>query len=636
MEELLLKCINLSIRASYMILAVLLIRMIFAKAEKKYMVWMWILVGIRLICPLSIPALPSVLPPTEVIPEDIALSHTPQIASGIQAVDQTVNPVLQQHFTPAPADSANPLQVVNAIASAVWIAGMIFMFGYMIVSSLLLKRMIRKSGPLHQGIAESKQFEGPFVFGMIHPIICLPPCEEEKKKMILLHERTHIERKDHILKPLAFIILSVYWFNPLVWLAYRLLCRDIEMACDEAVIAKMARRERSCYAETLLSCASSGLPAASPVAFGETDVKKRIKNILKYRKPSAVLAACLIISALAVSAGCFADQKTEPQKTEPADSQSQSGNTDGKDGDKKEDTAGRETPDTKTVITVESLLQNPSAYVNTYVYVQGNLPQSISGTDESGKPIVYLSGVNDLNQHIRLIDEIPQDGACLVEAYGDLVYLDNGELALSLDGYEVLSQESVQPAQVSLTVESLLQNPSPYVNQYVYIQGNLPQSIAGFDAGGNAILYLCGAEDLNQHIRIINYKPTDGSCLVEAYGTIVYLDNGELAISMDGYTVLSQQSVQAALTVESLIQNPSAYVNQYVHIQGNLPQSIAGFDASGNAILYLCGAEDLNQHIRIVDYKPTDGSCLVDAYGMIVYLDNGELAISMEGYDILQ
>lgn len=538
MEELLLKCINLSIRASYMILAVLLIRMIFAKAEKKYMVWMWILVGIRLICPLSIPALPSVLPPAEVIPEDIALSHTPQIASGIQAVDQTVNPVLQQHFTPAPADSANPLQVVNAIAAAVWIAGMIFMFGYMVVSSLLLKRMVRKSGALHQGIAESRQFEGPFVFGMIHPVICLPPGDEEKKKMILLHERTHIERKDHILKPLAFIILSVYWFNPLVWLAYRLLCRDIEMACDEAVIQKMARQERSCYAETLLRCASSGLPAASPVAFGETDVKKRIKNILKYRKPSAVLAACLLVCALVVSAGCFADQGGKPQETEPTDSETKPDSDEGK----KEDTAGKETPDTE-------------------------------GKDQE---------------------------------------------------------------KTVTTVESLIQNPSPYVDQYVYIQGNLPQSIAGFDAGGNAILYLCGAEDLNQHIRIINYKPTDGSCLVEAYGTIVYLDNGELAISMDGYTVLSQQTVQAALTVESLIQNPSAYVNQYVHVQGNLPQSIAGFDASGNAILYLCGAEDLNQHIRIVDYKPTDGSCLVDAYGMIVYLDNGELAISMEGYDILQ
>ena len=726
MEELFLECLNLSIRASYMILAVLLIRMIFAKAGRKYMVWLWIMVGIRLIFPFSFSALPSVLPHTEVIPTDIAVSQSPQIASGFEAVDQAVNPVLQQNFAPAPENSVNPLQVVTAFASAAWIAGILFMFGYMIVSSLWLRKEIRRSGTPVHGVFESSDFEAPFVFGMFRPVICLPPCEEEKKNMILLHERTHIERKDHILKPLAFIILSVYWFHPLVWIAYRLLCRDIEMACDETVIQKMERKERSSYAQTLLECASEGQIAAAPVAFGETDVKKRIRNILKYRKPSALLAAGLLVCASLICAGCFADQESKPQETPDSQSKDESGNKQDKENapvvtvetlvkdpapyvdtyvyvegnlpqsasgtDEKgnpvlylngaedldqririvnyipQDSACKvkaygtvikldngetalsmegyeiESEPSVTVLTVETLISNASAYIDKTVRVQGNLPQSMAGFDENGEPILYLAGVQDLDQHIRIVDYTPKDGACLVEATGKILYLDNGDLAISMDGYTIMSQPSVQPYQPPeqpsgtsvITVESLLQNPSAYANTYVHIQGNLPQSIAGYDSSGNAILYLCGVNDTDQHIRIVNYNPQDGSCLVEATGTIVWLSNGDLAISMDGYTVLSQQSAGTPLTVETVLQSPSAYVNTYVYVQGNLPQSISGFDASGNAILYLCGVNDRGQKIRIIDYKPSDGNCLVEASGTLMYLDNGELAISMDGYTVLE
>ena len=540
MEELFLQCLNLSIRASYMILAVLLIRLLFPGAERKYMVWLWIMVGIRLICPFSFSFLPTILPHSEVIPSDIAMSHSPQIASGFETVDHTVNHILQQNFSPAPGDSVNPLQVLTAFGAAAWAAGIVFMISYMIISSVVLNRQIRRTGKRVRGVVQGRRFETPFVFGLFHPVICLPVCEGERKKMILAHERTHIERKDHILKAAAFLILSVYWFHPLVWLSYRLLCRDMEMACDEAVIQKMKRQERGCYAQTLLEFASAKAGAAGPVAFGETDVKRRIRKILKYRRPSVVSAVCLLVCALIVCTGCFADRNDDsssavtPETTKEPESGKEEPEPTPETTDKPEETDSPAQPQ-PAVLTVESLLADPSPYLNTYVYVQGNLPQGIAGIDESGNPIAYLNGVNDIDQGIRIVDYAPQDGSCLVEAHGTLIRLANGEIALSMDGYTVLSEYTMTSA---MTVETVLADPQAYVNTYVYVQGNLPQGISGMDAGGNPIAYLNGAEDLSQRIRIVNYIPQDGNCKVEAYGTIIYLENGEIALSMEGYTVL--------------------------------------------------------------------------------------------------
>ncbi len=542
MEELFLKCLNLSIRASYMILAVLLIRLLFTKAERKYMVWLWIMVGIRLICPFSISSLPTILPHTEVIPTDIAFSQSPQIASGFQAVDEPVNQILEQNFSPAAGHSVNPMRVITAFCAAAWIAGMIVMLGYLIISSAVLNRRIRHSGSPVHGIVQSSRFDTPFVFGLFHPVICLPQCEGEKKNLIMRHERMHIERKDHILKTAAFVILSVYWFQPLVWLAYRLLSRDIEMACDEAVIQKMKRNDRGSYAKTLLEFAAAGSGVAGPVSFGETDVKKRIRYILKYRKPSVVSAVCLLVCAVIVCTGCFADRTDGEQSAVTPESEPQeSGKEDGKATPettvKPEETDEPAEPQQtqETVLTVEALLANPDAYLNQYVHVQGNLPQGIAGYDASGRPITYLNGAADLNQGIRFVDCIPQDGNCLVEAYGTIVQLENGEYALSMEGYTVLSQHT---AAAALTVDALLANPGAYLNQYVHVQGNLPQSIAGFDESGRPIAYLNGVTDINHGIRIVDYTPQDGNCLVEAYGTIIMLENGEYALSMEGYTIL--------------------------------------------------------------------------------------------------
>lgn len=312
MEAVFLKCLNLSIRASYMILAVLLIRILFSSAPKKYFVWLWAAVFIRLVFPFAFSWGFSLLPQGDVIPADITVSKTPAIDSGIRALDHAVNPLLVQNFSPSPEASVNPMQVLAAVSCAVWITGMALMLGYLLVSSFMLRREISRVSAGTQGILQSNAFDTPFVFGIFRPVICLPgELEEEKKHYILLHEQMHLERKDHILKPAAFMILSVYWFHPLVWLTYILLCRDIETACDEAVIGSMNRDEQSFYAETLLKCAAGQKMPASPVAFGETNVKKRIRSILNYRKPSVWIGTALVLICIALCAGFFTDPENK-------------------------------------------------------------------------------------------------------------------------------------------------------------------------------------------------------------------------------------------------------------------------------------------------------------------------------------
>ena len=326
MEAVFLKCLNLSIRASYMILAVLLIRILFSSAPKKYFVWLWAAVFIRLVFPFAFSWGFSLLPQGDVIPADITVSKTPAIDSGIKALDHAVNPLLVQNFSPSPEASVNPMQVLAAVSCAVWITGMALMLGYLLVSSFMLRRKISRVSAGTQGILQSNAFDTPFVFGIFRPVICLPgELEEEKKHYILLHEQMHLERKDHILKPAAFMILSVYWFHPLVWLTYIMLSRDIETACDEAVIGSMNRDEQSFYAETLLKCAAGQKMPASPVAFGETNVKKRIRSILNYRRPSVWVGTALVLICIALCAGFFTDPKNKevpPQSgtAEPSES----------------------------------------------------------------------------------------------------------------------------------------------------------------------------------------------------------------------------------------------------------------------------------------------------------------------------
>ena len=318
MSAIFLKIINLSYSASWLILAVVAVRLLLKKAPKWISCVLWALVALRLVVPFSLESAMSLLPSSEVIPADIEMENHPHIDSGIYAFNSAVNPVIDTTFAPTEAESVNPMQVVVAAGYYVWIAGILIMAVYAIISYLKVRRSVREAALLEKGIMECDEVKSPFILGILRPIIYVPSgMDAETRKLVLAHERAHIQRRDYIWKPLGFALLSVYWFNPLSWIAYILLCRDIESACDERVIRNKTADYMAAYSQALLNCSVQRRRiAACPVAFGETGVKMRIKNVLNYKKPAfwiiiASLAVCVILAV------CFL---TNPRKdeTDPA------------------------------------------------------------------------------------------------------------------------------------------------------------------------------------------------------------------------------------------------------------------------------------------------------------------------------
>ena len=318
MEALFLKLVNMSITASWLVLAIIVVRLIFKKAPKWILCLLWGLVAVRLICPFSIESAMSLIPSAEPLPQEIIYTAEPQIHSGVTVIDNAVNPVLESSMTPAELTSANPTQIWSFILSQVWILGMVLMFAYTLVSYLLLKRKVATAIPLVKGIKQSEYVDSPFVLGIIRPVIYLPfSMEEGDMAYVIAHEKAHIRRRDHWWKPFGFLLLSIYWFNPVLWMAYILLCRDIETACDEKVIKDMKLDDRRAYSTALLNCSIHRRSiAACPLAFGEMGVKARVKSVMNYKKPAFwVILIALIVSV--VVAVCF---MTNPEKDEEINS----------------------------------------------------------------------------------------------------------------------------------------------------------------------------------------------------------------------------------------------------------------------------------------------------------------------------
>ncbi len=306
MSEFFLKVVNMSISASYLALAVLLLRLILKKAPKWVSVLLWGLVAIRLICPLSIESILSLIPSGETISPEIMMDWTPEITSGIGSLDNVVNPVITKIFAPEPFASANPLQILIPVCGNLWILGILIMLIYTVVSYILLRRRVATAVLLKDNIYQSENVDSPFVLGMIKPKIYLPfSIDGENLEYVVAHENAHIRRKDHWWKPLGFALLAFHWFNPLIWLGYIFLCRDIELACDEKVIKEMDNENRADYTEALVACSTNRHSiAACPLAFGEVGVKERVKSVMNYKKPAfwLVIAAVVICAAVAV---CF-------------------------------------------------------------------------------------------------------------------------------------------------------------------------------------------------------------------------------------------------------------------------------------------------------------------------------------------
>lgn len=299
MELLFLKLVNLSMVAGWLVLAVLLIRLVFRKAPKWIRCFLWGLVALRLICPISIESVFSLIPSAEPLPQEILYTEAPEVHSGIGVIDTIVNPVLSSTLSPEPGASANPAQIWLFVLAWIWAAGVAAMLLYELISYLLLKRRVATATLLRENIKQSERINSPFVLGLFHPVIYLPYCvADEALTYVIAHEKAHIRRKDHWWKPVGFIFLAIYWFHPLLWVAYVLLCRDIEAACDEKVIREMEPEDRRAYSAALLHCSvRHRVIAACPLAFGEVGVKARIKDVMNYKKP----ALGIVLSAVAAT-----------------------------------------------------------------------------------------------------------------------------------------------------------------------------------------------------------------------------------------------------------------------------------------------------------------------------------------------
>lgn len=306
MEDIFISLLNISITASYLVLAVILLRLIFRKAPRWLFCLLWALVGLRLVFPVSLESALSLIPSAETVPPAIIYQTSPHINSGIPAVNNVVNPIISESFSPEPAASANPLQIITILASWVWIAGLIVMLVYALISFLRLRHRMATATLLSDNIYQSEFVQSPFVLGLVKPKIYLPySISEGDIAHVIAHENAHLKRKDHLVKPLAFLILSVYWFNPVLWAAYVLLCRDIELACDERVVRELDTEERKDYSTALLNCSiNRRMIAACPLAFGEVGVKERIKGVMNYKKPTFwVILIAVIVSIVATV--CF-------------------------------------------------------------------------------------------------------------------------------------------------------------------------------------------------------------------------------------------------------------------------------------------------------------------------------------------
>ena len=304
MSGIFLKLLNLSISASWLVLVVLALRLVLKRAPKWVNVLLWGMVALRLMLPFSIESALSLIPSAETLsPEVVQFDPAPTITSGVELIDNAVNPSLSESFAAAPLASVNPLYVWTYLAGWVWLIGLGVMLLYALVSYLRLRRRVSVSLCVQENIYLCDAISSPFILGVVKPRIYLPSgLDEVQRQNVLSHERAHLARHDHWWKPLGFALLAAYWFNPVLWLAYTLLCRDIELACDERVIRTMDESAVKTYSTVLLACSMPRKAVIScPLAFGEVGVKERVRNALHYKKPAfwvvaASVAVCVVVA----------------------------------------------------------------------------------------------------------------------------------------------------------------------------------------------------------------------------------------------------------------------------------------------------------------------------------------------------
>lgn len=309
MQALFLTILNMSITATYVMVPVLVLRLVLKRAPKWISYSLWSLVLFRLVFPISLSSALSIFgrlgkistsdSRIEHIPADIGLTSANTINNAFPAA--------------TPAVGENPVQILIFIGACLWLTGVTVILIYSFVSYLRLKLYMREATLFSGNVLESDKITSPFVCGILKPKIYLPVgLSEDERNYVMRHERTHIARRDHLIKPLAFLVLSVHWFNPFMWLAFLLMSRDLEMSCDEKVVSGLDPDARAGYSTTLLHLAMKRpILAGSPLAFGESGTKGRVKNVLNYRKP-AFWVLIIAVAVVSLAAVCLL---TNPIKT---------------------------------------------------------------------------------------------------------------------------------------------------------------------------------------------------------------------------------------------------------------------------------------------------------------------------------
>ena len=313
MDDVFLKLVNLSISASWLILAVLVLRVVLKKAPKWVMPLLWGVVALRLVCLFSIESALSLIPSAETIPSEIVTETREPVLYEQATLDIVTNPTLPSAAEVPVGVSRQQAQVDFNIYSVLWLAGMAALLVHALVSAGKLKRKLATAILLRDNIYESEFVDSPFVFGVVKPNIYLPMhMDEGTAAYVIAHERAHLARRDHWWKVLGYLVLALHWFNPLVWVAYILFCRDIELACDEKVVKGLDGAARADYSQALLSCAApKRAVAACPLAFGEGNIKTRVKSALHYKKPAFWVAAAAVLAVVIVAVCFLTNPKSE-------------------------------------------------------------------------------------------------------------------------------------------------------------------------------------------------------------------------------------------------------------------------------------------------------------------------------------
>lgn len=305
MSKLFLSVVNTSILAGYLVLVVLILRLLLKRAPKRIMILLWGIVAVRLVGQFSIQS-SLCLFPREVISTEIKMGQEPLVDTGFFALDNIINPAIHSSLSANHAGGISTLQrVVDALA-VVWLAGIVVLLVYTAISFLRIRKNISTAVLVRDNIFRSENVKSPFVFGLVRPRIYLPlHLNEADMSSVIAHEQAHIKRGDYIIKPVGYLLLVAHWFNPLIWLAYMLFCKDIELACDERVIRKYTAKQRADYSQALLNCSMDKHSAmVHPLSFGEVGVKSRVKSVLNYKKPTFWIGVAAIV-AIVVTALCF-------------------------------------------------------------------------------------------------------------------------------------------------------------------------------------------------------------------------------------------------------------------------------------------------------------------------------------------